>query len=170
MRPTHWPYRLCLRLRPLLRAGKIERDLDDEFAFHLAMQAEANRQAGMADREARHAARRQFGAITQETEACRDHIFGWIDGFKQDVRYAARSLKKSPGFSAFLILTLAFGIGANVTVFSMVHAALLESLPFADADRLFVLAASAHCPFPHTTSMRRLRVSSTAWPRGSMRA
>jgi hypothetical protein len=148
MRPSQWPYRLRARLRSLFFRREIVCNLDDEFAFHLPMQAEANRQAGMADEEARHAARRQFGGIAQETEACRDHIFGWMDGVRQDVRYAARSLRRSTGFSAFLILTVAFGIGTNVTVFSMVHAALLEALPFGGADRLFVLAGTGSLSVP----------------------
>jgi len=71
-----------------------------------------------------------------------DPVFGWIESFGQDLRYAARSLKRSPAFSAFVILTLAFGIGANVTVFSLVHAVLLESLPFPDAEKLMVISGA----------------------------
>jgi hypothetical protein len=65
-----------LRLRSLFRRNEIERDLEDEIAFHLAMQAEANRQAGMSEHEATRAAYRQFGSVAREQEACRDHIFG----------------------------------------------------------------------------------------------
>ena len=148
MRPGTWPYRFRSRLRSLFRRRQVERDLDDEIAFHLAMQAQANRRAGMEDSEAQRAAQLQFGAITQEKEACRDHIFGWIDGFYQDTRYAVRSLRRSPRFALLLISTLAFGIGANVTVFSMVHGALLESLPFADSNRLFVMAGTGSLSVP----------------------
>ena len=74
--PRHWPYRFSLRLRSLFRRNEVARDLEDEIAFHLAMQAEANRQAGMSEHEAIRAAYRQFGGVAQEQEACRDRIFG----------------------------------------------------------------------------------------------
>jgi predicted permease len=130
----------------VFRRREVERDLDDELEFHLAMQAATNRQAGMAESEARLAARRQFGGVTQQREACRGHIFGWMEGFGQDLRHAARALRRSPGFSAFVVLTLAFGIGTNVTVFSIVNAVLLESPPFRDADRLVTIPGAYSVP------------------------
>ena len=144
--PRHWPYRLRLLLRSLFRRNDVERDLDDELEFHLAMQSATNRQMGMAESEARLAARRQFGGVTQQREACRGHIFGWMEGCGQDLRYAVRSLRRSPGFSAFVVLTLAFGIGTNVTVFSIVNAVLLESPPFPDADRLVTIPGAYSVP------------------------
>jgi hypothetical protein len=72
----HWLGRLRLRLRSLTSRSEVEGDLQDEMAFHLAMQAEANGRAGMAAREAQLAALGQFGGVAQQREACRDHIFG----------------------------------------------------------------------------------------------
>ena len=94
--PEHWLYRLRLRLPSLFRHREVERDLQDEMAFHLAMQAEANRQAGLTERDADRAALRRFGGVAQQQEACRDHIFGWIEGIGRDLRYAARALRRRP--------------------------------------------------------------------------
>jgi predicted permease len=146
MRPSHWPYRLRLRLRSLFLRREIERDLDDEFAFHLAMQAEANRQAGMREDEACAEAARQFGGATQVREACRDRIFGCLERFGQDVRYAVRSVGRSPAFSAFVVLSLAFGIGVNVSIFALVNAVLLRPLPLPDPDRLAVIDGAYSIP------------------------
>lgn len=68
-----------------------------------------------------------------------DRFRGWLDSFRQDLRNAGRLLKRSPGFSAFVIFTLAFGIGANVVVFSIVRTVLVDALPFPDAQQLFVM-------------------------------
>ncbi len=137
--PRHWPYRLRLRLRALFRRHAVERDLHDEMAFHLAMQAEANRQAGLAEREAQRAARRQFGGVAQQQDACRDHIFGSLESWGRDLRHGARALRRSAGFTAIVVLTLALGIGAVTSVFCAMDRLLLRQLPYPAADRLVAL-------------------------------
>ena len=94
----------------------------------------------------RRAARRQFEGVTQREDACRDHVFSWLEALGQDLRYAARSLKRAPAFSTFVVLTLAFGIGINVAVFSMVNAALLEALPFPHPEGLVVVSRAFSVP------------------------
>lgn len=137
--PLRWWYRLPLRFRSLFRPVQVEQDLDDEVAFHLAMQAESNRRAGMPPQEAEMAARRQFGGVTQQQEACRDYIFGSFESWLRDLRYGTRSLRRSSGFSVTIALTLALGIGATTAVFCAMDRLLLRQLPYPAPDRLVAL-------------------------------
>src|SRR5688572_16251835 len=97
-------------LRPLLHRSDVERDLDRELDFHLAQETEANIRAGMAPEEARLAALRSFGGVAQVREECRD-AWGvrFLDTLKQDLAYGWRGLRRNPGFSLVVILTLALG-------------------------------------------------------------
>lgn len=137
--PLEWFWRIPLRLRSLFRRRDVERDLDDELTFHLAMQAKQNHESGMDASQAWQAARRQFGGYTQQQEGCRDRIFGWIETFAQDLRYAARAFRRFPAFSALVVMTLAIGIGANTAVFCTLDRLLLSSLPYPEPDRLVAL-------------------------------
>jgi predicted permease len=126
-----------LRCRYLWRRRRLDRDIDDELRFHLDTLARRERDRGAEPGEAERLARLKFGNPTSFREALREMwTFHWLEAMFQDTRYAARTLAKTPGFSAVAILTLALGIGANTAIFSAVDAALLRPLPFPAPDRL----------------------------------
>lgn len=128
------------RLRSNLRRGKIERELDRELQFHLEMETAENVRRGMSDEEARRAALLSFGGVERTKEAYRDIAwFRRLEEFWQDVRYGARMLLKTPGFTAAAALTLALGVGANTAVFSVVYATLLKPLPYPEAERIYTV-------------------------------
>lgn len=115
----------------------MERDLDIELRFHLERQIEANLAAGMAPGEARRAALLSIGGIEQIKEECRDaRGLAFLESLAGDLRYALRTLRRTPSFTAAAILCLALGVGANSAVFTIINAVLVRPLPFAEPDRL----------------------------------
>src|SRR5208282_5592244 len=132
---------LWLRVKALVRRRELDRDLDDELQFHLAMREQKLHEQGVAAEEAPYAARRQFGNVTQLKETSRELWgFGALESLWQDLRYGARVLLKNPGFTVVVVLTLALGIGANTVAFSAHKAFFDRALDARDPGRMVNLA------------------------------
>jgi macrolide transport system ATP-binding/permease protein len=135
-----------LRLRSLFRREQVTRELDREIQFHLDQQIAENIALGMSPAEARSAALRIFGNTTAIKENTRETWgWTWVEQLVQDLRFAIRQLRKSPGFTATAALTLALGIGANTAIFTLVHAVMMRNLPVADPKTLVRIGDVAQC-------------------------
>ena len=130
------------RLRFLVRRSRFDRDLEEEMQFHLAMKENERREAGVGPEEARYAARRRFGNVTRLAEDSREAwVWGAVERFAKDIRFALRMLGRNPGFALAAVLVLALGIGANTAIFSVVNALLLNPFPFPESHRLVAVEA-----------------------------
>jgi putative ABC transport system permease protein len=135
-----WLDRFWMKIWMLLHRGEAGRRLDEELQFHLDRQIAENVAVGMDPDEARCAALRSFGNPTLMREQARA-TWSWsgLEQFLRDLRIGARTLRRTPGFTAVAILVMALGIGANVALFTVVRGVLLRPLPFHDSNRLLML-------------------------------
>jgi predicted permease len=158
-----WYYKLRLRARSLFHKQQAERELDDEIQFHLQNQIDEYVAKGMAQDEARYAAMRTLGGVTQVREECREmRRVNFIDNLGQDLRFGFRMLWRSPGFSVMAILCLTLGIGANAAVFSWIEGLLLRPFPaVVHQDRLVVVVGTNRAAGKGTSGSDNTAVS---WP------
>jgi predicted permease len=160
-----------VRLLGQLRGRRIDARIDEELRFHVEMQARDLEVSGMERQEARRVARRSLGASgpAWSHESLREEMRARrgvpaLEVLGQDLRYSLRMMRRSPGFTAVALLSLAFGVGTNCAIFSVVDSLLLKSLPVEGADRLLVLAKSdggQEIPFFSYPAYRQLQDSAT---------
>ena len=140
---------LFSRIASLFRTRRLDASLDDELSAHIDLAIEDQVRRGLSEPEARRAALREFGGMTQTREAYRaQRGLPLLEQVRRDARFGLHQLWKSPGFTLTAILTLALGVGANTTVFSMINGLLLRPLPVPQSGRLAVLGMNLGGPQP----------------------
>ena len=145
-----WPSWLY-RLLPYLGRRRSEEDLQEELRLHLELERERQRDGGLSENAAARTALRKLGNATLIRERTRD-VWGWrwLDDLGRDVRHAFRSLGRSPGFAATVVLVLALGIGANTAMFGIAYGMLIRPLPYPEADAI-VRVGESTCPRSRAT-------------------
>src|SRR5580700_9579532 len=145
MRIEHWWFTARLRLRSILRRAGVEQELDEELQFHLERKVEEGIAKGLSPREARYAAIRAMDGLEQRKEEMRDmRRIHWLTDFLDDAHYAIRSLRRSSGLPAFVVITLALGIGMTSGTFSMVDALIFRPYPVPHPSNVVTLVSTTH--------------------------
>jgi predicted permease len=140
MTDWRWLRQTILRLRTLFHRDLVERELEEEFRFHVENRIEMEMARGLSPEEARSAALRAMDGMEQRKEECRDmRRVNYMDHLWHDLRYAGRNLRRSPGFTVLAVAIMALGIGGNAAVFSLVNQILLHPPGISEAQRIVVL-------------------------------
>src|SRR5258705_515082 len=137
---------LAAGLRSLFRKNQVDRELDEELGAYLEMEAAEKMREGVSRKDAVREVRLERGSLEVTKEVVRSG--GWeffVETCWQDLRHSVRTLRKSPGFTAVVVLTLALGIGANTAIFTLIDAVMLRSLPVANPGQLYRLGDNNSC-------------------------
>ena len=144
MRIEHWWFTAPLRLKSILRGRRAERELDEELQFHLDHKIEEGIAGGLSPREARDAALRAMDGLEQRKEEMRDmRRIHWLTDFVDDASYAIRNLRRTAGLTAFVVMTLAVGIGLSAAVFSMLDGLVFRPYPVPRPGRVVTLVGTS---------------------------
>ncbi|MEO8188837.1 MAG: ABC transporter permease [Acidobacteriota bacterium] len=144
MRFEHWWFTAPLRVKSILLRRRVEGELDEELRFHLEQKIEEGITEGLSPEEARSRALRAMGGLEQKKEEMRDmRRIHWLTDFVDDVRYAFRSLRRTPGLAVFVVITLALGIGMTTTPFSMLDALIFRPYPVPNPGEIVTLVSTS---------------------------
>src|SRR5258708_10790557 len=132
----NWLRELARRIRMLVNRRQFDSDLEEEMRLHLELRQQDQLESGKTADDAQAAARRRFGNVTSLKERS-NMAWGWewFEHLTQDVRFGLRILSKNPGVTFVIIITLAFGVGANTAIFGLVNGILLQRLPIPAAQQ-----------------------------------
>src|SRR5258706_8694733 len=143
MRIEHWLYTVPLRLRSIFRGRQVERELDEELRFHLDFKIAEGVDGGLSPEDARFAALRAMNGLDQRKEQMRDaRRIHWLTDFVDDTGYALRSLRRTSALTAFVVITLALGIGMSTASFSMVDGLIFRPYPVPHPGRIVDLVST----------------------------
>jgi len=144
VRLEHWWYTLPLRLRSIFRRGRVEAEMAEELQFHLEHMVDEGIAEGLSPEQARRRAMRAMGGLEQRKEEMREaRRVAWLLDFAADVGYAFCSLRRAPGLTALVVVTLALGIGMTATPFSMLDALVFRPYPLPEPDRVVSLVGTS---------------------------